>query len=422
MSDETTGNALMEAHANGAPVHQGHSMGELADDGTNLRRERKPDAETPQADERPEDDGLGERDTLAGRKAKIIEEGQEQARTEGENHAELARLLDVAAEDLSLHKSLRGFSADAIAGYMEQFGLTADDLSNPAIGRMLATQMTADGEASEDSEAEDEDEQTEAKAEEQKAEKAAEVRPSKLAELTEPQRAEMTKHIEQVWDRAMQVNDPVYSEHFENALGAALGTPPEAREALHNAVQVLQFSAQNLMESALPALVHGYLSQHTGELFESYAPGLSAMYSEAAVANTWESVIKQEEFKGLSLPSFGSPECDEAFQEANRNNPWLATFDPPGPDGKPMPMQQALKVRAGVICRLIAGERLSPAKVAAQIQAAVETGKRSAEKNNRRVTAGKALGGGRSTGSMGREPEKFSLMDAYSSRHGNGGL
>ena len=226
----------------------------------------------------------------------------------------------------------------------------------------------------------------------------------------------MGKHIEQVWDRAMQVNDPVYSEHFENALAGALGTPPEARESLRNAVQVLQFGAQNLMESALPALVQSYMAQHTGEIFEAYAPGLGAMYSEASVANTWESVIKSEEFKGLSLPSFGTAECDEAFQEANRNNPWLATFDPPGPDGKPMPMAQALKVRAGVIAKLIAGERLSPAKVNAQIQAAVETGKRSAERNNRRVSASRSLGSGRHADN---NTEKFtSLRDAYNSRNG----
>jgi hypothetical protein len=410
MSDETTGNALMEAHENGAPVHQGHSMGELADDGTNLERE-KPETER---DERSEPESLEDR------RLRYQEEDRAQASTEADNHAELAELLDCAPEDLAIHKSLRGFTADTIVGYMQQFGLEISDLADSKMARMLAQQMTADGETS-DTEAEDEDEEQPEKAEEKKAEeKAPEPRPSKLAELTEPQRAEMTKHIEQVWDRAQQVSEPIYTEHFENALANALGTPPEARESLRNAVQVLQFGAQNLIESTLPALVHEYMGQNFGNIFETYAPGLGQMYSEAAVANTWESVIKSEEFKGLSLPSFGTPECDEAFQEATRANPWLANFDPPGPDGKPMPMQQALKVRAGVIARLIAGERLSPAKVAARIQEAVETGKRSAEKVNRRVHAGRALGAGRH--SDDNQTEKFSLREAYASRHGNGGL
>ena len=418
METEETTNSLMEAHQETNLGHASERQHESSGDDGGLERERKPRAET-QADDLPEDDALGERNTLAGRKAKYEEEDRQQARNEGDQHAQLARLLDVAPEDLSLHKLLRGFSADAIAGYMEQYGLDADSLADPRYARMLADRMTADGEAGEDSEAEDEDENTE-KVEEKKAEKPPEPRPSKLAELTEPQRAEMTKHIERVWNHVQQVTEPVYSEHFENALANALGTAPEHREALHNTVQILQFGAQNLMESALPALVHEWMGLNFGTAFESYAPGLGTMYSEAAVANTWESVIKSEEFKGLSLPSFGTPECDEAFQEATRANPWLANFDPPGPDGKPMRMQEALKLRAGVIARLIAGERLSPAKVAAQIQAAVETGKRSAEKNNRRVSASRSLGGGRHADN---NQEKFtSLRDAFQSRHGNGGL
>jgi hypothetical protein len=410
METEETTNGLMQAYDDGAPVHQGNPSQELADNGTSLERE-KPETER---------DQLPETETLEDRRLRYQEEDRAQAGTEADNHAELARLLDVAADELSIHASLRGFQADTIAGYMQQFGLEAEDLSDAKVARMLAQQMKADGEAGEDSEAEDEDE-TEEKSEENKAEeKPPEPRPSKLAELTEPQRAEMTKHVDQVWDHAQQVNDPVYTEHFENALAGALGTPPEARESLRNAVQVLQFGAQNLIESALPALVHQYMGQNFGQIFETYAPGLGAMYSEAAVANTWESVINQEEYKSLRLPSFGTPECDEAFQEANRNNPWLATFDPPGPNGQPMPMQQALKVRAGVIAKLIAGERLSPAKVNAQIQAAVETGKRSAERNNRRVSASRSLGSGRHADN---NTEKFtSLRDAYSSRHGNGGI
>src|ERR1035441_9318727 len=100
---ETEEISLTQAYEQGAPMHQGHEMGELADDGTRLEREREADPETPQADEQPEDDGLGERDTLAGRKAKILEEGQAQARAEADNRAELARLLDVAPEDLAIH-------------------------------------------------------------------------------------------------------------------------------------------------------------------------------------------------------------------------------------------------------------------------------------------------------------------------------
>src|ERR1019366_10061281 len=128
MSEETS-NSLMEAHEGGAPMHQGHEMGELADNGTNLERERKPATE---ADQR-EDDGLGKPESLDDRRLRYEEEDRAQARTEADNHTELARLLDVAAADLSIHKSLRGFSADAIAGYCEQFGLSAEDLSDATI-------------------------------------------------------------------------------------------------------------------------------------------------------------------------------------------------------------------------------------------------------------------------------------------------
>src|ERR1019366_8378004 len=153
----------------------------LADNGTNLERERKPATE---ADQR-EDDGLGKSESLEDRRLRYQEEDRAQASTEADNHAELAELLDCAPEDLAIHKSLRGFTADTIVGYMQQFGLEISDLADSKMARMLAQQMTADGEAGE--EAEDEDENTEEKAEEKKAEKAPEVRPSKLAELTEPQ-------------------------------------------------------------------------------------------------------------------------------------------------------------------------------------------------------------------------------------------
>src|ERR1019366_3804929 len=126
MSEETS-NSLMEAHEGGAPMHQGHEMGELADNGTNLERERKPATE---ADQR-EDDGHGKPETLEDRRLRYEEEDLAQAHTEADNHAELARLLDIAPEDLSIHKSLRGFDVDAIAGYMQKFGLEAEDLADP---------------------------------------------------------------------------------------------------------------------------------------------------------------------------------------------------------------------------------------------------------------------------------------------------
>jgi hypothetical protein len=223
----------------------------------------------------------------------------------------------------------------------------------------------------------------------------------------------MQQHVEQVWNRAQQVNDPVYSEHFTKALAGALGTPPEGMEALQSTVEILQFGAQGMLESALPAMVNAYLQQNFADVMEGYAPGFSANYTKQTLNSTWDAV------RGNDLPAFGSPEFEELAKSVHEKHPFLNDIDFKDSKGNPLPVLDALRAKAELTSRLCRGERVTPKT----IQAAVERGKADANKANRRVSASRSLGKGRSAGgNFTAEESTTSLRDAYNSQHSNDAL
>ena len=320
------------------------------------------------------------------------------------------------AEEFELPAEFTPYDGDAIESILGLMGLTESDLLDPDQAALVLAELQEAfplAEQENGEEAEEEAEKPEDKPEEKTEEKKPEARPSKLAELTQDQRVEMSKHVEAVWGRAQQVNDPVYTEHFTKALAGALGTPPEAMEALQSTVEILQFGAQNMLESALPAMVHSYLQQNFADVMEGYAPGFSARYTQQTIESTWDAV------RGNDLPAFGSPEFEELAKSVHEKHPFLNDIDFKDAKGNPLPVLDALRAKAELTARLCRGERVSPKT----IQAAVERGKADANKTNRRVSASRALGKGRSIGSIGKvEESTTTLRDAYSARHSNGDL
>src|ERR1017187_8830142 len=279
MSEEIeTSNALMEAHEETSLGHASFErQPESSGDDVGLQRPRKP-REAQEAVEQPEDDALGERNTLAGRKAKYEEEDRQAARNESNQHAALAQLLGCDPEDLSLHKSLRAFSAQAIAAAAEAFGLDADDLADAKVAKMFAAQM---GEVTEDSEAEDSEEEPTEEEKPPKETPAVAVPPgNSLSEFTNQERESFDKHVGEIYGRSLECNSKPYVERFTSALTTAMqadiASNPQGL-SLENTVGVAIYGVQAAIESTAPAvlrqeapaIITEFMQQHFGNMIES---------------------------------------------------------------------------------------------------------------------------------------------------------
>jgi hypothetical protein len=165
---------------------------------------------------------------------------------------------------------------------------------------------------------------------------------------------------------------------------------------LDKTIRALEWGAQSIVETAVPAVVTEYLQQNVvailrqvmphvfPEAMENYMPGSEEDYSERTLTSVWNSV------RG-DLPEF-SMEPDSEFQILAKTLPaHLASWEPKSPDGKSLPLRAALKAKAEVVARLMRGEKTGPNALQEAITKAMETGKRSAEKSNRRVSAGRTL-------------------------------
>jgi hypothetical protein len=306
---------------------------------------------------------------------------------------------------------------------MEVHGLEADDLADSKLAKMLAAQL---GEAAEDSDAEDSDEEpTEEKPEDKPEEKPAVAVPSgkSISEFSPQEREAFEKHVGDIYGRSLECNSKPYVERFTSALTAAMqadiASNPQGL-SLENTVGVAIYGVQAAIESTAPAvlrqeapaIIREFMQQNFSGLLNGALPGIQEHYQAAECDANWESIIHSDEFKDAKLPRFESPEWMEESRRVITANPWFATF----PNDPSLGARQALHLRGTVLARLMAGERMSPQKVAAQVRDALETGTRRAERNNRRVSAGRSLGSGRHADQ--EERTGVSLYDAYTSNKG----
>jgi hypothetical protein len=339
------------------------------------------------------------------------------------------------AEQFELPEAFTAYAPEDIEAVLGLMGLTEDDLKEPRFAALALKELEASFQPAGEEESSEEPEQTEDETEkpkekpEEKSEekKPAATLPSTLAELTEEQRVEMNKHVEQVWERTQKTNAGPYHENFVKSLAGILETPPEHMQSLDRTIQALEWGAQSIVETAVPAVVTEYLQQHIVAIFrqvlpqvfpealESYMPGASADYSERTLTSVWNGV------RG-DLPEF-SMEADSQFQELSKKlPPELASWEPKAPDGSALPVRVALKAKAEVVAKLMRGEKAGPRALQEAVVAALEHGRRSAERSNRRVSAGRALGKGHTAGTIGKqERSETSLRDAYSAVHDRDG-
>ena len=205
--------------------------------------------------------------------------------------------------------------------------------------------------------------------------------------------------------------------------GPAPKTSPTASNTNRPDAILLNYGGVSLVQSAMPALVDQYMQEHFGNnvmrvfshVLESHLPGVTETFHRDQATRTWDAV-RAESDSFADLPDFDSKEFMELRDKIRANNSWIDSWDP---DPK-MPPLQALKEKAKLFARLAVGERVDPKKIQQQIADALVTGKRNAQQNTRRVSAGRMLGRGRTEGEFGSQKERSGLMDAWNAQHGRG--
>jgi hypothetical protein len=414
-------NSLATAYEAGPVESAGSPLPEASEDSA-LRRQEPEESSEPQSDNG--EIGVDRRGASAtlDDELGIAREEKDSRQWEAQRNSELAEGLDVDA--VELHDSLRSYSASDILAVAKLWSLDPEDLADARTADLIrqaindgalgedgeTSEGQTDEESTEEAESEAEDKPEEQKQEEQKP--PAEIPRSTLAEMTEEQVQQVRQHMTEVAQRAEQFNHPAMSEVFRNSLAQVLGTDntPENVERLDKLTQLLEYGGQSLVESVVPALVHRYLQENFPSVIEGFMPGISQSYSEALVSNIWDDV------RGNDLPACGTPEFNELAEKVNRLHPELADLDFKDARGNPLPIREALAKKAALTAQLCRGTRFSAESLAETFK----RGKASAESNNRRVSAGRALKAGRSGNSFTREQPTSGLAEAYRGRHGSG--
>jgi hypothetical protein len=334
------------------------------------------------------------------------------------------------AEEFELPSQFTAYDSDAITSILGLMGLTESDLLDPETAALVLSELEEafgeQGSEEEATEEEAEEEEQESAEPEEKPEEKKPVLPTpqSVAEYVgnDPEKLKtLNEHIQGTYDRARSMSDPVMTDVFVTGLAKALGTPAENLPALKDVADILSYGGYALVEAAmpklLPQLMHGYMAENFGPILESYAPGLGDAFRVATIENTWHDCLAMDEFKDLGLPRFNTPEFQAAADKVHAANPWLDSFDPKGPDGKPLPILEALKVKAQVTARLLSGERISPKQLMEKIAEATAAGRRDSERANRRVSASRIMRGSRGRKSAGANfeapSERESLLSAF---------
>lgn len=307
---------------------------------------------------------------------------------------------DEGAGESELPEGLEGFDRAEIEALAEQFGLDENDLQNPKILKMLAAKLAeqAEGEDSEQQESP-----------EQKPEQPQSEQPAQPTQALTPENFQ--QYVEQVRTivNDPSLNDPMMVQAFKNELLEWFDAQsPEAKASVDRFANAAMIGATNMISTLVPRIMQYQLAS----MIESILPGLAESHYDALAHNTWESV--REDGKYHDLPKFGTPEFYSAAERVHKENPWLAEMDFKDAKGHPLPIREAMREKATLTAKLLAGEKFTPE----MINKAVKQGEARATRASRRVSAGRMLGAGRSRGEIGHQQPYSSLMDAYHSREG----
>jgi hypothetical protein len=111
------------------------------------------------------------------------------------------------------------------------------------------------------------------------------------------------------------------------------------------------------------------------------------------VKNLWEEARQEV---GKNLPAYGTKEFKEGVSKVDALAPWLREAEFKDKSGRPLSSFENMRCKANAAARILAGETVSEDT----ILQAVETGKRLATATNRKLSGARALGSGKSKGSL----------------------
>ena len=355
---------------------------------------------------------------------------------EGEDDPEAEEESERQAKPKLPKEQARSYSKDLMSFYAHRFGFDEDDLSDKRIRDIVKSKIDTDiftaqqkaeiaalkdeQEVEEGDEEQDAEEQDQVENEEQETEQQRQ----QDQQQQEQQRADQPQPgqplTEQQWHEHMQalsreafdprLNHPEAVSQYVRLAEEVFGADtPEAKANAAKIVNAVVLGTHSQMLSTVPLIVRQCLSSALDEL----VPGLREMHHEAAAANTWADLRESKKYG--DLPAFGSPEFQEAAKKVYGENPWLDTITFRDSQGRPLSRNHPASMRqeAALVAKILSGEAVSPQTLAK----AFERGKAEATRTQRRVSASRAMGSGRSAGGFGETSRSTSLIEAYSERH-----
>jgi hypothetical protein len=335
------------------------------------------------------------------------EAGEEEASTEGTSE----ETTESDAEPELPKKQAKTYSKELTDSYGARFGWSPEDIAADK-GKAYACKKAIDQDIFIA-------EQREALAA-FTSEGAAEEEPETTAVTTEqpkPTPEQKAAYQENLKKFAKEITDPEMATAYAKSWCAAQGVDYE--KAVKGGFKPEQFVeeqtiyAANLVNTILPRLLPSMMSQAVEAVF----PGFGKMYEGALHANTWED-LRASDATFKSLHAFGTPEFQDAYKQTVKANPWIEqTQFVDQKTGRPLSTPQTVATRYRIVAQLLSGQKVSPQAT----QDAINKGKQDATRSQRRVSAGRSLGAGRTTGKIAPstdKPEGGSLADAYNKHHG----
>ena len=343
----------------------------------------------------------------------VATEEAEESTTESETPTEEAETETEESDDAPElpTKQAKKYSPELMDHYADKFGLTADELKQPKWQSLVKSKIDADILITQQNErlAALESEETAEEVPEQATETVEQSKP------TPEQRAAYQENLAKF---AKEITDPEMATQYAKEWCSAQGVDYD--KAVKNGFKPDEFVhkqtmyAANLVNTILPRLLPAFLKAAV----ESNYPGFGGMYEGALNQNTWED-LRASDASFKSLHAFGTPEFQTAYKEVTKANPWIEQMQLVDPKtGRQLSVPQVVATRYRVVAQLLSGQKVTPQTM----QDAVNKGKQDATRNTRRVSAGRSLGAGRTTGKIApaaEKPEGGSLGDAYKREHGN---
>ena len=343
----------------------------------------------------------------------VVTEGEEP--TNQEAATEQAEEEEVADDWLPTQQE-KVFPDETLAKYAKRYGYTLEEIqADPRLHRTLTERLNNDIYIQDLRQRE---EQAELEQETEKPEPTRQEQPQ--------QQITVEQHLANIRQMVQQRTDPTVAKEFFAGFNRIFGVSDQqiAETLKANPNAALEFTnhmstfALNLFNSFVPDMVWANLSNMVEQSF----PNFGQMYERASYSYTWDA-LRNSDARFAELPAYGTKEfaaaarkaATEQFGSAEDFENAVFTKVVNGQRVQMSPAENTQK-KYSLLANAMLGRRLDPA----QVQQAIDTGKKQAAKTATRKDAGN-LGSGRSKQTIA-QPEKDDLfaqgMELYRQEHG----